>query len=52
LPPLALCCCGHEAAAHDAVAARYCAATAASTLDRACICPLAAKNAARSYDRR
>jgi hypothetical protein len=30
--------CPHPADAHDALGRRYCAATAAGTLDRGCIC--------------
>lgn len=42
-PPLpdanALACrCGHPLADHDAIAARYCLATANGQLDRGCIC--------------
>ncbi|MDN3352004.1 RGCVC family protein [Actinomadura sp. DC4] len=33
-----LCACGHPADAHDAVAVRYCAATASSALTRGCVC--------------
>jgi len=32
------CPCGHLLAGHDRIAARYCSATAASGLDRACVC--------------
>ncbi len=34
----AICRCGHPSLGHDRIAARYCAATAASGLDRACVC--------------
>ena len=42
-PPLAddqplACACGHPHAQHDAIAARYCLATATGHLDRGCIC--------------
>lgn len=32
------CGCGHSHARHDAVAARYCAATTAGSMARACVC--------------
>jgi hypothetical protein len=32
------CPCGHEMSAHDAIAARFCAATIAGDLQRACVC--------------
>ncbi len=32
------CACGHPHAAHDVIAARYCAATITHHLSRACIC--------------
>lgn len=31
--------CGHTLSAHDVISARYCAATAAGALTRACVCP-------------
>ena len=42
-PPLAdgqprACACGHPDAQHDAIATRYCLATATGHLDRGCIC--------------
>lgn len=42
-PPLAdaqplACACGHPYAQHDAIATRYCLATATGHLDRGCIC--------------
>ncbi|WP_425550972.1 RGCVC family protein [Actinoallomurus oryzae] len=33
-----LCACGHPVDEHDAVAARYCRATASGSLHRDCIC--------------
>lgn len=32
------CACGHPLAHHDVIAARYCAATIAGSMDRGCIC--------------
>jgi hypothetical protein len=32
------CDCGHALAGHDVIAARFCAATSARNLARACIC--------------
>lgn len=32
--------CGHPEAVHDAVGLRWCRATAASALDRACVCQI------------
>jgi hypothetical protein len=32
------CTCGHLHAEHDAIAARYCAATILGSLDRGCVC--------------
>ncbi|MGD0702764.1 MAG: RGCVC family protein [Trebonia sp.] len=37
-PPDAPCPCGHTADEHDLVASRYCRATVASALTRACMC--------------
>jgi hypothetical protein len=36
-----LCACGHNADEHDAVAARYCRATASGSLRRDCVCVVA-----------
>jgi hypothetical protein len=36
--PDTLCACGHAVEAHDLIASRYCRATVASALDRACMC--------------
>jgi hypothetical protein len=36
-----LCACGHSADEHDAVAARYCRATASGSLRRDCVCVVA-----------
>ncbi len=36
--PANQCACGHALAAHDVIAARFCAATTAHNLARACIC--------------
>jgi hypothetical protein len=33
------CECGHPRAQHDVIAARYCVATTAGSLDRGCVCP-------------
>lgn len=38
LPDALACGCGHPLADHDAIAARYCLATANGQLDRGCIC--------------
>ena len=43
--PLA-CTCGHPDAQHDAIATRYCLATATGHLDRGCICAGAAASQA------
>ena len=37
---LEACACGHPHADHDAIAARYCAATIAGSLARGCVCRL------------
>jgi hypothetical protein len=37
-PPSPLCACGHPIDTHDAVALRYCAATASGDLQRGCVC--------------
>jgi hypothetical protein len=39
-PTEAPCPCGHTAGEHDALASRYCLATAAGGLDRGCMCAL------------
>jgi hypothetical protein len=36
--PAKQCACGHPIATHDVISARFCAATAAHNLSRACIC--------------
>ncbi|WP_354670808.1 RGCVC family protein [Actinomadura sp. DC4] len=41
-PPSPLCACGHPIDAHDAVASRYCRATASGDLQRGCVCAPAA----------
>ncbi len=46
------CACGHPQEEHDLLATRYCAATEAGELTRACACPTRAVEKARSYDRR
>jgi hypothetical protein len=47
-----VCDCLHLTRLHDAVASRYCAATKADNLARACVCSLTPAEPARSYDRR
>jgi hypothetical protein len=45
------CACGHPRAEHDAVAARYCAATISGSLARGCVCasrPKASPEAAQA----
>jgi hypothetical protein len=37
-PPDTACACGHPAEEHDAVASRYCRATAEGGMSRRCIC--------------
>ena len=46
------CTCGHLLLEHDVMATRYCAATVAAGLSRACACPVQLVGPARSYDRR
>lgn len=46
------CACGHARSEHDAVASRFCAATASAGLARACACPVAQAAPPRHYDRR
>ena len=40
--PADLCACGHRLDAHDAISARFCAATIVNNLLRGCVCPKAA----------
>jgi hypothetical protein len=40
-PSVTLCACGHPVEDHDAVAARYCRATASGSLRRDCVCAVA-----------
>lgn len=51
-PATDVCHCGHTQQEHDAVALRYCRATSADGLQRACTCPVGPSVVARSYDRR
>jgi hypothetical protein len=46
------CVCGHPRDEHDPIAARYCDATSAGSLDRVCICAVMPVAPTRSYDRR
>jgi hypothetical protein len=46
-PPDAACPCGHAADQHDLIASRYCRATAAAALTRACMCAPASAPASR-----
>ncbi|MGQ0631901.1 MAG: RGCVC family protein [Sporichthyaceae bacterium] len=48
----ATCACGHSRPEHDAIASRYCDATAAGALPRGCICPATQPSTTRVYDRR
>lgn len=34
--------CGHAQSSHDKIAQRFCQATSAHTVDRACVCPVPA----------
>lgn len=51
-PDTAACACGHLRRQHDAVAARFCAATDRDGLQRPCVCRVEGAAEARSYDRR
>ena len=46
------CVCGHPRDEHDPIAARYCDATSAGSLERVCICAVMPVAPSRSYDRR
>jgi hypothetical protein len=38
-PEVEVCACGHEWSSHDAIATRFCRASHARALKRACVCP-------------
>ena len=48
LSPDEVCACGHALAEHDALASRYCQATARGGLDRGCMCASVATSS-RNY---